>query len=203
MLLIAAALLANADCTPALAAIPGWDPREEQASPTPDERRSRLTFYFGVRSLDEDYWSPLHEPIALEASFEWRLPDSPFGFEVGSSIGFDESTLFGIDVSLLSFELYGGMRVTADLLEGRLRPYLGLGPTLIYADLSGESGGVTVSDDDVSFGLYARGGITWVFDGGFGVGLDYRKVFGTDVSLFGVEGDIDSDQVGLSLGFAF
>ena len=59
------------------------------------------------------------------------------------------------------------------------------------------------SDDDVSFGLYVRGGVTWVFDGGFGLGLDYRKLVGTDVSLFGVDGDADFDQFGLTFGFAF
>ena len=163
----------------------------------------RLSFLLGLRSMDETYWEPVDEPVAFEANLEWRLEDSFLSFEIGSAISYDESNLFGIDVDATTFEIFGGARATADLVDGHLRPYVGAGPSLIFANYGGESSGIRVSDDDVSFGLYVRGGVTWVFDGGFGLGLDYRKLVGTDVSLFGVDGDADFDQFGLTFGFAF
>lgn len=173
------------------------------AEPAGLEKRMRLTFLLGARSMDETYWEPLDEPIALEANLEWRLEDSFLGFEVGTAFSYDDTSLFGVDIDASTFELFGGVRATADLVDGHLRPYLGVGPSFILADISGEESGFTVSDDDTSIGLYFRGGVTWVFDGGFGLGLDYRKVVGTEVNLFGVEGDADFDQFGLTLGFAF
>lgn len=178
-------------------------PPPAAAKSSDSEKQMRLTFALAMRSMDQTFWEPLDEPFTLEADLEWRLEDSFVGFEIGTAISYDESNLFGIDVDASTYELFGGVRATADLVDGHLRPYVGAGPSLIFANVGGESSGFRVSDDDVSFGLYLRGGVTWVFDGGFGLGLDYRKLVGTDVSLFGVDGDADFDQFGLTFGFAF
>ncbi len=167
------------------------------------EERMRLSFLLGMRSLEKDYWEPLDEPIALEAIFEWRMKESPFSLEFGMALGYDETTIQGIDVDNSTFEFYGGLRASAYLLDGSLRPYLAVGPSLLFTDLTAEQGGISVSDDDTSVGFYARAGITYVFGNGFGLGLDYRRLMGTDISLFGAEGDSDFDQFGITLGFSF
>jgi opacity protein-like surface antigen len=161
---------------------------------------TRLTFLLGLRSLDEEYWEPLDDPPVFEADLEWRLEGSAIGFEVGSAISYDLSSLFGVDVDATTFEVFGGVRATWDLADGHLRPYLGVGPSWIYADTSGEQGSVTVSDSDSSLGFYVRAGVAWVFDGGFSLGFDYRKLTGTDISLFDVGGDADFDQFGITFG---
>lgn len=169
----------------------------------PKDERMRLSFLLGMRSLDEDYWEPLDEPIALEAIFEWRMRESPFSIEFGMALGYDETTIMGVDIDNSTLELYAGLRASAYLLDGSLRPYLAAGPSLLFTDLTAEQGGISVSDDDTSIGLYARAGITYVFGNGFGLGLDYRKLMGTDISLFDAEGDSDFDQFGITFGFSF
>ena len=60
-----------------------------------------------------------------------------------------------------------------------------------------------MSDDDTTFGFYVRAGVQYVFDGGFGLGLDYRRLMGTDVTIFDVDADLDFDQIALALSFGF
>lgn len=166
-------------------------------------KRMRLSFLLGRRALDEDYWEPLDDQIALEAILEWRPSESPFGAEFGMAFGYDDATIAGVEVSHSTFELYGGVRATLDLFDGALQPYGSFGPSFLLSDLSAEQSGFTVSDDDWSFGLYARAGVAFVFGNGFALGLDYRKLFATDISLFGAEGDSDFDQFGITFGFSF
>jgi opacity protein-like surface antigen len=168
-----------------------------------DQRTMRFSFLLGRRSLDKDLWEPLDDPYVFEVVFERRSPGSILGFELGTSLAYDDTTISGFDIESRSLELYGGLRATWELAQGRLRPYLAVGPSLIHTDLSIEDGFDSDSDSDTSLGLYARAGINWVFENGFGLGLDYRKLFGTDLSLFGASGDVDFDQFGLTLGFAF
>lgn len=165
--------------------------------PRPDAAGSRhVHYYLGARALDGDEWDDLDEPFALELSLEWRAPDAWLGVEVGGSYGYDDGTVRGVDVNLRSLELYGGLRATAQL--GHLRPYVGGGVSAVRMDWYGEP-----TDGDNGIGGYARAGVTWAFDCGMDVGVDYRHVFMEHVDLFGSEVDADFDQLSLTVGFSF
>jgi opacity protein-like surface antigen len=86
-----------------------------------------------------------------------------------------------------------------------VRPYVGGGASLIAinvdAEGSGAGGSASISDDDVGVGLYLHGGAAWQVASSFRLGLDLRYLTGTDVDLFGVNGDVDYAQAALFLGF--
>ncbi len=169
------------------------------AGPRVDPEGSRhVHYYLGVRSLDEDDWEGLDEPIALEMSLEWRKPDAWLGFEVGASYAFDDGTVRGDEVDLRSLELYGGLRLTAQLFDGHLRPYVGGGVSAVRMDRYGNP-----NDGDSGIGGYARAGVAWAFDCGMEVGVDYRAAFIDHIDIFQSEVDADFDQLSLTVGFSF
>lgn len=82
-----------------------------------------------------------------------------------------------------------------------VHPYLAGGVVIVRADVDSEFPGS--DDDDVSPGLYVRAGIGFDLDDeGTRLGLDYRHTFLTDIDIGGI-GDANSDQLMLTLGWAF
>ena len=58
-------------------------------------------------------------------------------------------------------------------------------------------------DDDSSIGYYLSTGLLARVAGGFTLGLDVRAIGGTEVTLFGVEGDADSILTSLLIGYSW
>jgi opacity protein-like surface antigen len=167
---------------------------------------SSLNVLLGKRQLGEDDWAPVDEPGVLGLEYANERAGSAVGYEIGFSFAAAEEDEFvaGLgDVELSSgfFEVYGGLRKTF-FADAGVRPYLGLGVTVIAVALEAESGGLSSDDDDASFGGYAHGGLEFRVTDNFRLGLDLRAVFGTDVELFGVSGDADYEQLALVAGFS-
>lgn len=185
---------------------------QSSAAATPAQDAARLEsswatdvfFLVGGRELDDTAaWEGLEKPVAFGMEFSARRRGSWLGFEGGFQAAYDETTVLGVDVSDLFLELYFGGRITGDLgSEGRVHPYLGLGGTLLYTEVSGEAGGLALSEDDTSLGFYGHAGVYARLGRAFLLGLDARLVTGTDVSVFGVDTDSDYAQVSLLLGWS-
>ncbi|NUP96253.1 MAG: hypothetical protein HUU28_08835 [Planctomycetaceae bacterium] len=183
---------------PAPSAATGEDAAAVAATPANVER-GQVTFLLGAQQLDEDDWAPTDEPIVFGAELTQQKPGAWAGFEVGTRLAGDSATVNGVDVSLVSWELYGGARRTF-FTESDLQPYIGAGITLLLVALEGDSGWNTTSDEDVSLGAYVHAGCSYRIDQLL-LGLDVRLVGGTDVDLYGYSSDMDSTQVCLFVGF--
>src|SRR5262249_46209686 len=86
--------------------------------------------------------------------------------------------------------------------------YASGGVTSLGAAARVEIAGNSVNDHDQSFGEYVQGGVYWRVGSRFNIGLDFRSVFGTSVSVdFGgpvsAKGDADYSQAGLVLGWGW
>jgi hypothetical protein len=183
---------------------PAVAPVARQGDPALSSSITEVLVLLGARSLDDSTaWDQIDEPFAFGMEFASRRRGSWLGFEGGFQLAYDEATFLGVDVDDLFLELYLGGRITGDLgPEGRIHPYVGVGGSLTYAEVTGESGGLSVSDEDSSIGLYGHAGVHVRLGGAFLLGLDARAVTGTDVSLFGVDTDADYTQIALLMGWS-
>ena len=161
-------------------------------------RENRITLYFGQRSLDEDDWSPIEDQPTFGVEFAQEKPGSAIGWEIGLMGSYDDDTVAGFDVEGSTSELYGGVRKS--FLEGSVHPYVGGG--LAFINGSVEVSGVG-DDDDSSPAAYAHGGVDFAVSELVHLGLDLRVLFGSELTIGGVDGDADYGQLALTLGFAF
>lgn len=189
-LAICLASLSLASCAAVQTKIPAQDSSAARAN--------RISLYLGQRDLDEGDWSPVDEQATFGVEFAQEKPGSMVGWEVGLMGSSDDDTVAGFDVTGSTSELYGGVRKSFG--EGVVRPYVGGGLAFINGkvDVSGVG-----DDDDSSAAGYAHGGIDLAVSEVVHLGLDLRLLFGSDITLFGVNGDADYGQLALVLGFAF
>ena len=171
-------------------------------NPTP---ASKMNFYLGVRTLDEDDWEPVEDQGALGIEFVHEPPDSAVGFELGLFISGDEEEgvlipgpVF-VDVEGETGEVSVGVRKTFEVDEGPVRPYIGGGVSAIRAEFDGD----VLSDDDTSGGLYVHAGVDFEIGPAFLLGFDLRYLGATDIDLFGVDGSANYFQFAMFFGFRF
>jgi hypothetical protein len=140
----------------------------------------------GTVDFGESGW-PIHIALGLHTS----------GVEKEYRSGPVEKITAG--VSELSF---GIARVWAT--EGRTRPFLSGGLSFVgtgYEFDTVSSG--NPDDDDSSIGVWIEGGVYWRLTRHFNLGLFGRALGGTDITLFGIEGDADYWQAGPMLGWSW
>ena len=187
--------------------IAAYEPQPGLATTLRAERGTRGNLFglLGARQLDDTpAWRPLDEPFVFAVEAEFHGADSILGPEIGLSLAADGDEIMGIDVQSAFAELYVGLRLTGTFgSSGSLHPYVGAGGSFVFADITGVSGLLEVSDDDVSFGAYVHAGIYWTFGRAFSLGVDGRVLAGTDVELLGVSTDADYEQLALLFGVGF
>jgi hypothetical protein len=64
-----------------------------------------------------------------------------------------------------------------------------------------ETGGLSAFD--TSMAGYLHGGVEWLTGESFCIGLDVRWLFGSELTIAGVEGDADYLQAALKFGWRF
>jgi hypothetical protein len=160
-----------------------------------------IDIYFGGRALNKDDWDPLDEQGVLGVQLAIQSAGSLVGFEVGLQGSYDDDDVGGVHVEGSVSELYAGVHKSFGNSASTVRPYVGAGVSLVSAHLQGSLGSTKVSDDDTSGGLYAHGGVAFQLSPNFRLGADLRFLGGTDINLFGANGDADYAQFALFLGF--
>ena len=151
--------------------------------------RGNFSGMLGYREFDEGDWDPLDQQFALGLEVDLRPRASPLGIEFGVQGSFDSDEDDGFDLSVSVVELYVGPRLTFDLSQGRLHPYLGGGVSLMRADteLALDLGGATLlaTDDDHLLAAYAHAGLLIDVSDSVHIGFDVRGVFGSDFEFDG------------------
>lgn len=183
------------------------DPSPVSSAPQSDRPwRNNIAFLIGGRQLDEDYWDPVEDQFMFGLEGDFRPPDLPLGLELGlsTSLGYDSNAMgSGIDVYAFVGEIYGGPRLTIDLGDDTVHAYVAGGVTFLLADFEGDAGGTSVGDSDTSFAGYVHGGILFTISSDFNLGVDLRADFGSEITLFGADGDADYFQIALVLATSY
>jgi opacity protein-like surface antigen len=161
-----------------------------------------LTLLVGERNLSDN----VAEQLDLDDQTVFGLELDEFdaatgaGWEAGLAFSDESQDFSGVDVELKMSELFGGYRHTF-LLQETFHPYAGVGVAFVKGE--GDEDFFGSSDDDSSLGAYLRLGMAWDVSGQARLGLEYRRLFLTDVEIGGFDGDLDNDQIALTLGFPF
>jgi hypothetical protein len=165
-----------------------------------------LNFYpVAARYLDEEFWDPVEEQYALGGTVDFGEEGWPLHFAIGlhGSVGDENFGNAVIDdvtggVNEISF---GVTKVWTP--EGRTRPFLGGGVSFVHAEADASSLFGDLDDDDDSIGLWVEGGVYWRLGEHFNLGAFGRLLAGSDITLFGVEGDADYWEFGPMIGWSW
>ena len=169
---------------------------------TPALAGGNANFILGSRGLDKDFWEPVNGQFATGVTVDFGKQAWPIHLETGIqvSIGYEEDFL-NADIAGAVSEISFGVNKTWE--KGVMRPFIGGGLAAVGASYSIDGPGPTIDDDDGSGGLYFHGGIYWRLKSRFNIGIDGRFLVGTNVTLFGEEGDADYVQLGMILGWGW
>lgn len=166
--------------------------------PPPPRRASTVkTISLFLMERDVDDAEPANEQTGLAVEFDMYRLGSGAGWELGLSYSSEEDSgntaLDNGELEVTVSEVYFGVRKT---WGQKLHLYLAGGSSFVLAeaDVSGVG-----SEDDTSFGFYARGGAYWTFGQHINLGADIKTLMGTDIDF----GDADYLQLGLGLGYSF
>lgn len=183
------------------------------AAPQGPRRDAPLPFeegYFqvqvGVHELtDDDLWAPAEDQSYLGLAWGGGSSDDALAWDVGFSYSEDDGVrLVGgevLDVDGSVLELSVGALAALD--RWRVRPYVGLGVSLLHAEADVLFEDTQIEDADTTFGGYVRAGLMIPFQSGEFVGFDVRHVFGADVQLGPLDGDADGTIFALTFGYGF
>ena len=163
----------------------------------------RISFLLGRRNMNDMQFEPVDEPVAFGVEFAQATEPGTLGFEFGFSFGRDNQdnvSLAGLgitDVEVDMAEIYAGVRT--EFGRSNIRPYIGGGGTLLNMTETRTQGFGQAEDDDSVLGGYIHGGVQIDVSDAVYLGVDYRRVFGSEFELF--NRDLDSDYSQLSVMF--
>ncbi len=163
----------------------------------------------GQRNMDEDDWKPVHEQRLLGVEADFKGKSWPVNILIGfSGSKKDENIIVSNSLGSANIKLEG---TTSELYIGArkyflpgtsMTPYLNAGVSFIKAKITGSIGGLGVSGDDSSAGLFFGGGATYRF-GSLNVGFDLRLLTGADIKIGATSGTADYSQFALVLGYGW
>ncbi|HZM70908.1 MAG TPA: hypothetical protein VFB95_11160 [Candidatus Cryosericum sp.] len=166
-----------------------------------------LNFYpASARWLDKDLWDPVESQYAFGGTVDFGESGWPIHIALGlhGSAGVEEFDNPPLDeITAAVSELSFGVAKVWET-QGRTRPFLSGGLSFVTATYEIDtvfSG--TADDDDDSIGAWIEGGVYWRLTAHFNLGLHGRFMGGSDISLFGVEGDADYSQFGPMIGWSW
>ena len=200
--------------TASAAPAPAPAPARQEAKPeTPYESKFDhvVMGMFGLRMMDEDDWAPVEEPKTGGINYMGRGPGGWFHWDFSITFGDDSGTaiveLDGedvlIDASTKVWEADFGLAKIINL--GVLRPYIGVGVAVVNIDAEVVlQNGASASEDNTTIGGYGRAGIAFqVTKSGGVIGFEARYLAGTDISIAGVDTDVDGLTGLVTVGFSW
>ena len=167
-----------------------------------------VNLVYGWRSLGDDSWDPVDDQDVYGVTVDFGGRKWPVNIAVGYYDSSDEGTLttvpllgdIDIEGELHEYSL-GAHKVF--VLKGPARPFVGGGLTRVTAKATLESVLGDTDEKDDTTGAYIEGGVFFRLGEVVNVGFSGRIVEGTNVDIFGVDGDADYYQLGLLFGFGW
>jgi hypothetical protein len=166
-----------------------------------------LNFYpLSGRTLgDDDLWDPVEDQWGFGGTVDFGETGNPIHMALGLHMGVgaeDLDTPVADDVASVVTELSVGI-AGAWQSKGRLRGYVAGGFSFVGANYTVDTILGDVDDDDDSLGGWIEAGMAWRLGHHFSLGFGARTLLGTDIELFGVEGDADYFQFGPLLAWSW
>jgi hypothetical protein len=204
---ITAFVLAAAALTTGRAVAQDEEPAAVEVAPSEDGMTGNTQFFIGQVYFG-DQWTPIDKP----ASFGFDVDFAPkkswvhvaLGFNIAGEDAHVASPFFGetghVGVGFVEFS--AGFLVHP-VKKAPVRPYFGAGIVRTFAGVGSGSDFWSGGDTDQTFGYYGNAGIFFKVGDVFNIGIDGRIVRGTDVTLAGIETDVDYEQASLLLGFSW
>jgi opacity protein-like surface antigen len=170
------------------------------------EGRVQTSLWLGLRDLSSDF-DPASGHTVLGIDVHVHEPASRAGLELGYfySWGDGSESVSGggsLDVTSSLHEFWAGGRWQFDPWESSLKPYVGVGFSLLYVDYETSGLGASNHADDWAFGVYGHAGLSWEFAPGWSLDLDVRTLYSTKADLQDST-SLDYLQAGLVLGWAW
>ncbi len=179
---------------------------QEDPGPEAESRIRRLSLLVGGRLMSDDAWEPVETQGLWGITWSEGIHGSPLLLEGSLHYSFDESgiTLNGERVDLRgdTWDFSAGF-LAVPFPNLRLAPYLGLGGSYIAVELETDDDPRTIDGRDYNIGVYAKVGLLLEVSPQAYFGLELRSLRGTDVSLDGVEAEVDHEQLALVFGAGF
>jgi hypothetical protein len=153
------------------------------------------------RALDKSFWDPVDHQDAFGGMVDMGRHNSHLHFAVGFSVSGASSN--GGDFAGSVSELFVGF-VGAWQTEGRMRGYVGAGPSFVGARYEIDTPiAPHIDDTDDAFGAWFEGGVAWRLGNHFSLGVSGRALTFTNVNLFGVNGNANYWQLGPLLSWSW
>lgn len=178
------------------------EPAEED-----DGMAGNVEFFIGQAYLT-DFFAPVDEPASFGFEVDFAPKKSPVHVALGMNFAgetkhvtgtyFDQTGKVGA-----GFVEFSAGFVWQPVRKSIVRPYLGGGVVRMFAFVGEGSDYWIDGDNDQSFGFYGNAGLYFKVGDTFNIGIDGRAVRGTNITLAGIEGDVDYNQVSLLLGFSW
>ena len=177
--------------------------------PAPDPWTGNFNLRVGAKFLGGGDWSPVDDHTLWGLHFDFRRPHWPLNLVLDVSYSFDEADrrvhLAGIgperqEVEGRTFEWNLGVRkIWED--HRHLRPYVGFGPAVIWAEQRTDATVAAAKKDDTGLGFWLGGGLYATLYDRLNLGLDLRYSY-AKVDLFE---DVNAGgfQAGMLVGYHF
>lgn len=168
-----------------------------------------VNLFLGEKFLDEDNWEPLDQQfemgLLLDVDFKHRW--IPFSIALDLLYSRDEDDVGTLDMGIGTFYTNVESRITELDLGIRkiweapkhIRPFIGGGLAIINGEMKADSLGVSVSDDETGYGMWAEIGAYLTLSERFNLGIDARWSK-AEIDLFDREAKVGGWHIGALAG---
>ena len=163
------------------------------------EWSGNINLFLGQKFLDSEDWAPINEQDEVGILLDFKKKHWPVSIALDFLTSADEVTESGIYFEGKTAELNAGVRKVWNLSGSSMRPYIGGGYSLVWADWQ-VIGTTSQSDNDKGSGIWLNAGMYWALGQSINIGLDLRYS-NSDITLFSTWDDAGGVHAGLFLGY--
>jgi hypothetical protein len=168
-----------------------------------------VNLFLGEKFLDKDNWEPVDQQFEMGILMDLDIKHRwiPFSFALDLLYSRDEDDVGTLDLGVGTYytnvesrimELDLGIRKIWECPK-HIRPFIGGGFAIINGRLEADSIGVSVSDDETGYGMWADIGVYVTLSERFNLGIDARWSK-AEVDLFDREARVGGWHIGALAG---
>ncbi len=166
-----------------------------------------VNLFLGEKFLDKDDWEPMDKRMEAGILMDVKHRSVPFSIAFDLLYARDKEDIgshdlgigpFCTDVESRIMEFDVGVRKIWECPKN-IRPFIGFGLANIIGEIKAESFGISVSDEDIGYGMWADIGAYVTLAERFNIGLEARWST-VQINLYGAEARVGGWHVGVLTG---